>query len=370
VGNRELAAGLTEGLIVNQSTAGQFSTLPWSFRLAESSGVSLRLISAGVFLACFLVFFAYQNLTGGMAGFRIDGRPFWSNPWGLLEFFVAGLCAWIPAYVVLVRRSAQRNLDALRPSLNPQLPGSEWLGPVSARYYRIAGAIGVGATLLVDVWFFSEVIDQHRPEARETWLAWSLVRDAFLGWFLWRAQAVALSVAIHFYRLADRGVAVQLLHPRALSSFASQGFRLAFLFLIGIAIGSPAAGLIPVEQMEMFSSNAPLLLAVTLFAAVLLYLSCAGARRAIVREKSAELDRVRTEIEHQQGIALSADDESKTVAASRLPGLLAYEARVENVREWPFGAFGLLRFLLYVAIPVGSWVASALVERLVTGALD
>jgi hypothetical protein len=40
------------------------------------------------------------------------------------------------------------------------------------------------------------------------------------------------------------------------------------------------------------------------------------------------------------------------------------------VREWPINVFGVLRFLLYVAIPVGSWVASALVERLVTGALD
>jgi hypothetical protein len=76
------------------------------------------------------------------------------------------------------------------------------------------------------------------------------------------------------------------------------------------------------------------------------------------------------EIEQQRDAALGDGDAAKTAAASRLPGLLAYEARIEGVREWPIGAFGFLRFLIYVAIPVGSWIASALVERLVTGALD
>jgi hypothetical protein len=228
----------------------------------------------------------------------------------------------------------------------------------------------VGTALVANAWFLPGVTDQQRPEAWEAWSAWSVLHDAFLGWFLWRAWAVALSVAIHFYRLADRGVAVQLLNPRDLSPFARQGFRLALLFFIGIAIGSPAAGLIPIAQTELFSSVAPLVVPAILFAALLLYLPCAGAHRAIVREKSVELERVRTEIERQRGMALSADHESKTAAASQLPGLLAYEARVEKVREWPFGAFGILRFLIYVAIPVGSWVASAFVERLVSGALD
>jgi hypothetical protein len=54
----------------------------------------------------------------------------------------------------------------------------------------------------------------------------------------------------------------------------------------------------------------------------------------------------------------------------RLPGLLAYEARVERVREWPFDLPVLLRFGLYVLILLGSWVAGALVERALGLALD
>ena len=34
------------------------------------------------------------------------------------------------------------------------------------------------------------------------------------------------------------------------------------------------------------------------------------------------------------------------------------------MREWPFDASALLRFGLYTAVGVGSWLGAALVERL------
>ena len=57
-------------------------------------------------------------------------------------------------------------------------------------------------------------------------------------------------------------------------------------------------------------------------------------------------------------------------AGAKLPGLLAYMNQIESVREWPFDAPTLTRFFLYVAIPLGSWVGGALVERLLGAALD
>jgi hypothetical protein len=57
-------------------------------------------------------------------------------------------------------------------------------------------------------------------------------------------------------------------------------------------------------------------------------------------------------------------------AGSKLPGLLAYKREVASVREWPFDAPALTRFFLYVAIPLGSWVGGALVERLLGAVLD
>jgi hypothetical protein len=40
------------------------------------------------------------------------------------------------------------------------------------------------------------------------------------------------------------------------------------------------------------------------------------------------------------------------------------------VRDWPFDASVLLRFVLYLLIPLGSWVAGALVERFVDTIFD
>ena len=57
-------------------------------------------------------------------------------------------------------------------------------------------------------------------------------------------------------------------------------------------------------------------------------------------------------------------------AGARLPGLLAYAKTIESVREWPFDAPTLTRFFLYAAIPLGSWIGGALVERLLDAALD
>jgi hypothetical protein len=109
-------------------------------------------------------------------------------------------------------------------------------------------------------------------------------------------------------------------------------------------------------------------LAVVLGAIVVIF-TARGLHRAIVKAKVVDLEGVRTEIAREREAALGVDEARKTVAGQRLPGLLAYEARVERVREWPFD-LPVLRFGLYVLILLGSWVAAALVERGLGFALD
>jgi hypothetical protein len=47
-----------------------------------------------------------------------------------------------------------------------------------------------------------------------------------------------------------------------------------------------------------------------------------------------------------------------------LTDLLAYQERIESLRDWPMDASAFRRFGLYLLIPLGSWLGSALVERL------
>jgi hypothetical protein len=96
-----------------------------------------------------------------------------------------------------------------------------------------------------------------------------------------------------------------------------------------------------------------------------LVLPCLGIRQRIKQAKAAELARVRGEIEAR----LAALRDGYTERSIELPGLLAWEARVADVPEWPFGTPVLLRFVLLVLIPLGSWLGGAMVERLVEGVL-
>jgi hypothetical protein len=83
-----------------------------------------------------------------------------------------------------------------------------------------------------------------------------------------------------------------------------------------------------------------------------------GVHQRIRAAKSAELDRVRDEI--GQASRLEASDAQ---AAARLPGLIAYEARIHAVREWPFDQSTLIRVATYVLIPAVPWFGEAIVSE-------
>jgi hypothetical protein len=104
-------------------------------------------------------------------------------------------------------------------------------------------------------------------------------------------------------------------------------------------------------------------------AAAAFVLPVRGLRRQIRARKEEKLAQLRDEIRRGEERIANLGPESAE-ASTRLPALLAFEKRIESVREWPFDAPTLTRFFLYVAIPIGSWIGGALVERLLGAALD
>ena len=84
--------------------------------------------------------------------------------------------------------------------------------------------------------------------------------------------------------------------------------------------------------------------------------------------KQAELERIHAAIKGDaSGLSRSAiAGRSEPVG---LADLLAYRDFVESVREWPFDAPTRMRVVLYLGIPLGSWLGGAFVERLLEAAL-
>jgi hypothetical protein len=101
---------------------------------------------------------------------------------------------------------------------------------------------------------------------------------------------------------------------------------------------------------------------------VALVLPARGVHQRIRALKGRELSWVRAAIEQERD-RLRAEV-ATAAGASRLPSLLAYEQRIDSVREWPFDTPTLTRFALFLLVPLGSWLGGALVERLLDVALE
>ncbi len=89
--------------------------------------------------------------------------------------------------------------------------------------------------------------------------------------------------------------------------------------------------------------------------------------RSLIRDVKRE------ELVRMEPLLRQARDEAFTGDVStqgRLTDLLAYKTQVESTPEWPFDSSTLIRFGLYLLIPVGSMVGGALVERIVDMVLD
>lgn len=106
-------------------------------------------------------------------------------------------------------------------------------------------------------------------------------------------------------------------------------------------------------------------LAMVGLASVCLALPIVGVRRAIAAAKTHELAWCNREIRRRRD-ALERRDGGE---GAGLADLVAYKDHVAGVREWLLDAPTLARFGLYLALPLGSWLGGAVVERLVDAVL-
>ena len=88
----------------------------------------------------------------------------------------------------------------------------------------------------------------------------------------------------------------------------------------------------------------------------------AGRNKAIIFQ--AELARISEQLGHHDEVLVASGE------LERADLLMAYRERVAGVAEWPFGVGTAPRALFYLALPLLSWIAAALVERLLGSVLD
>jgi hypothetical protein len=306
----------------------------------------------------------------GLAAATDFGNDFYAR----LPLLIPTMLGYTMMMYVYVARGTFRDVEALCQVLRGGEATSEKLGKRLTWFGRrrlwVGGLIGFAfACVLYAIEGGSFVV--RLPDER--WLVrvfYSfLILSAF--WITAGLGAVYLIDSARLYsRVGERQVVVDLLDLGPLSPLAQHGLRIVLLLMIipvatvtGYFMGSPSVSRSTVVVLFLGCSwYVPLAVAAFL-------LPVRGLRRHIRARKAEKLTQLRDDIRRNEELVRKAGPESAE-AGGRLPGLMVLEKRIESVREWPFDAPTLTRFFLYVAIPLGSWVGGALVERLLGAALD
>jgi hypothetical protein len=192
---------------------------------------------------------------------------------------------------------------------------------------------------------------------------WRFVRDVLIWTLSIRLIVVVIGSSQRVSQLSERVARIDLLDLRGLAPLARIGLRSALAFALAasmiVAMASDELTL-PVTLITMAIVGA-----VGAFAVLL---PVRGVHRAIRAAKDAELLAVRAAIARTRAAAL-AGGAAGAEDATRLGGLLAFEARIAGVGEWPFNVGTFVQFAVFLALPLGSWIAGALVEWLVSRVL-
>ncbi|HUO91744.1 MAG TPA: hypothetical protein VMU22_02430 [Rhizomicrobium sp.] len=197
----------------------------------------------------------------------------------------------------------------------------------------IGGLIGCAGTFFVVP---LEVRIQHVPV-----FVWFAVAMTLLGAMFARGIVMTRAGSRSFSRRVARHLKVDLMRVDELFVIGRRAARSALVWLSVAAI----------ICLFFVGSHTPLFIIGMIVAAAgmaiwIFFRSLEEVHRKIRQAKRAELDHVRSQI-----AAAKTDAHHDHTAAAKLHGLIAYEARIAAVKEWPFDQWTLVRVSAYVLIP-------------------
>jgi hypothetical protein len=198
--------------------------------------------------------------------------------------------------------------------------------------------------------------DPTNPWEWHNWdydIYWHRVLSLFFNWWTGCFIYVMVMESMRLSRLSSAITAVDLLDLQPYQPLIRQGLTNALLMI----------GLVSVTSLLLVESRyAPMLVGgwvtCTLLAWIGLMLPLRGIRSKVRAAREAELHWCAQTLMAARDGLKSGNGEQKSIAE-----VLAYKSIIENVRNWPFDNPTLVRFGIYLLIPLGSWLGGAFVER-------
>jgi hypothetical protein len=322
---------------------------PWTssaFNALPGNPVSIGFLFT---VALLIVFFAGRVLAfGGSDSAPNDLRV------AVTQILITSYSATAYAYLLISIEKTTRDLSAVA----RKIPNYEFFVDQAGKHpWWLLPLLGASAYLLIGI-PVTHATTPHPidPWAWQTWsydVFWHRLTTVFFVWWMSCFAYVIIVESARLSRMSNKFPSPDLLNLDPYRPLVRQGLINALL-VIGMA---SVLSLLGVES-RYFAVLVGFWIMSVLLAWIGMMLPLRGIRGLINKTKRRELQWCKESLIRSRDSMKSGADQKPTIAE-----ITAYQNVIENIRNWPFDSPTLIRFTLYLLIPLGSWLGGALVER-------
>lgn len=334
------------------------------FRWIVASPWRLGLTLSGILLLSLLLSETLQHQWPEIARASRDGALARQTEGILRDLRIAVvhclLAGYLPAAFLAVLRNGRRTVFALQGALDctPEECGAL----ADSIRFSPAGLVGAAAVALILSVSGPYIVPPvpAAPWNPATWspeVAWHRVLGPWMAAWGGMLAFAIVAVSRRMSRLAIELKTIDLFDLKPLLPFTQQGLGNALLLMGFVAI----AGLMLLTETGFGLMGLLVGTVILITAGLALALPLRGVHRRIIQAKAAELEWVEAKLRQQRDVLKKGADRT----SGDLSDLAAYRDLVRAVPDWPINASSYVRFGLYLLIPIVSWAAAALVERLI-----
>ncbi|MGI9234015.1 MAG: hypothetical protein ACR2RD_10330 [Woeseiaceae bacterium] len=332
----------------NKELASSYVT-PWTLRVYNALPGNPLYIGIGFTMGLLLVFFVGRAIAGDSNTSTPDDLRI-AITQILITTYVAS------AYVYLLT-TARKTTQDLSPVIQHTPGWRTTIDRAGKHPWWLLLLVGAASYLILGVFVTNATtIEPTNPWEWKTWnydVTWHRITTVLFVWWLGCLCHVTVVESIRLSRLSNSIESLDLLELDPYQPLIRQGLTNALLIIGVVSVMS----LLGVES-RYWPALVGFWVMFTVLAWAGLMLPLRGIRKKIRTAKGKELDWCRLTLK-------TARDELKAGAGGQksIAEIGAYKTIIENLRNWPFDNPTLVRFSLYLLIPLGSWLGGAFVER-------
>lgn len=266
------------------------------------------------------------------------------------------LAGYLPGAYFILMSSERETRDVLREALelDKDLSHMDFAFRINTGERLLFGFLGLSLSVLT-----TYLTTQSAPWDLASWspeVVWHRLLGLWLGWwFGWMVLGIWRTSA-HISRIGEQIDSIDILDLSPWTPFVQFGARTTLVLLGGVSL--VLLFLIEPDQWPTVAIVTGLCIPLTLLG---LWLPVRGVHARIREVKQVELVWVRGRI---QQVSTQFRQTATVMSPGEIADLSAYLRLIEDVPEWPIEGSTLAQVLLYLLLPVASWLGSLLIENL------